>query len=197
MPSYHRRLRRHSAAALGLGGALLLAVCGPISVAAAETEASAQRQMLEHLRDVNADARRNADELRRQMDELQAEATDYGLLLTLEDAVFDTNDVGLSSTGRHRIDALALFLEQHTQRTVAVDGYAGVGGYRYDRTLSKRRADAVKAYLVQRGIASRRLTGRGNSEALQEYGSAGHQQPQRRVEVLIIDPLTSVPTPET
>lgn len=152
-------------------------MCGLISVAAAQTGATEQRQKLEHLRDVSADARRNADELRRQMDELQAEATDHGLLLTLEDAVFATNDVGLSSTGRHRIDALPLFLDQYTQRTVAIDGYAGVGGYRYDQALSKRRADAVKAHLEQRGIASRRLTARGNSQALQDNGSASHQQP--------------------
>lgn len=42
-------------------------------------------------RDVNADVRRNADELRRQMDEMQPEATDHGLLLTLDDASFVTN----------------------------------------------------------------------------------------------------------
>lgn len=193
MPSsYHRRWRKRSSSAL-VSTALLLAVCGPTNLGAAETEASQQRQKLEHLRDVNADARRNANELRRQMDELQAEATDHGLLLTLEDAVFATNGVGLSSTGHRRIEALGAFLRQYPERTVAVDGHAGVPEYRYDRALSARRADAIKSYLMQQGISARRLTGRGNSEALPDYGSASQQQPKRRVEILIVDPLTSVP----
>ena len=82
---------------------------------------------------MNADTRRNADELRLQMDELQAEATDHGLLLTLEDAVFATNEVGLSSAGHRRIDALGAFLRQHPERTVAIDDHAGVPEYRYNR----------------------------------------------------------------
>ncbi len=197
MPStYHRRFRKHSRAAVALGRALLItAVCGPISVAAAQTDASEQRQKLEHLRDVNADARRNADELRRQMDEMQAEATDQGLLLTVDDALFVTNDVGLSSIGRRRLDALAEFLGQHPERTVAVAWYAGADGPRYDRTLAKRRAHTVQTHLIERGTASRRLTMRGNGESPQDYDSATRQQPQRQVEVLIVDPLTSVPQP--
>lgn len=193
--SYHRRWRKRYSSALAASGALLLAVCGPTNLGAAETEASEQRQKLEHLRDVNADARRNADELRRQMDELQAEATDYGLLLALEDAAFATNEAGLSSAGHRRIDALGAFLRQHPDRTVAVNGHAGVPEYRHDRALSARRADAIKAYLMQRGISARRLTGRGNSEVLADYGAASQQQPKRRVEVLVVDPLTSVPLP--
>lgn len=197
MPSsYHRRWRKRSSSALAVSGALLLAVCGPTNLGAAETGASQQRQKLEHLRDVNADARRNADELRLQMDELQAEATDHGLLLTLEDAVFATNGVGLSSAGHRRIEALGAFLRQYPERTVAVDGHAGVPEYRYDRALSARRADAIKGYLMQQGISAGRLTGRRNSEALPDYGSASQQHPKRRVEILIVDPSTSVPLPD-
>ena len=191
---YHRRLREHPAAAFGLGTAILLGVCGPISVAAAQTGTD-QRQKLEHLRDVNADARRNAGELRHQVDELQADAIDRGLLLTLDDALFDTNAVSLSRTGHRRLNALAAFLEQHSDRAVAIDGYAGAPGFRYDQSLSKRRADAVKAYLIQHGIAPRRLTARGNGGALPYNDSAIPQQPQRRVEVIIEDPVASVAQP--
>ena len=190
----HRRSHQRSAAALSLASALLLAACGPVSVAAAQTDASDRRQKLEELRDVNADAERNADELRRQMDELEAEAIDRGLLLTLDDAVFTTNNVSLSSNGYRRLNALAGFLEQHPQRSVAIDGYAGAGDYRYDQALSKRRADAVKAYLIRQNIAPSRLTARGNGKALQDHeDSATEPQRLRRVEVIIENPLTSVP----
>lgn len=122
----HRRSRHRSVTALGLTSALLLATCGPVTVTAAQTEASERKQMLEERRDANAQAQRNAHELRVQMDELQAEAVDRGLLLTLDEAMFTTNSA-LSSTGRRRLDTLASFLEQHPQRSVAIDGYAGVG----------------------------------------------------------------------
>jgi outer membrane protein OmpA-like peptidoglycan-associated protein len=189
-----RGSRQRSAAAISLASALLFATYGPISVAAAQTEAGDRRQKLEQLRDVNADAQRDANKLRRQMDELQAEAIDRGLLLTLDDAVFTTNNADLSSSGQRRLNALAGFLKQHPKRSVAIDGYAGAGDYRYDQALSKRRADAVKAYLIRQDIAASRLTARSSSEPPRDpEDSATEQQTIRRVEVIIEDPLSSVP----
>ena len=189
----HRRSRQRSITALGLASALLLATCGPVAVAAGHTEASERKQKLEERRDVNANAQRNAHELLVQMDELQAEAVDRGLLLTLDDTVFTTNNASLSSSGHRRLDTLVDFLEQHPERSVVIDGYAGAGNYRYDQALSKLRVDAVKAYLVRRNISPSRLTARVSSEALpdQEY-SATPPQPLRRVEVIIEDPSVSV-----
>jgi outer membrane protein OmpA-like peptidoglycan-associated protein len=179
-----RRWRRCSAAALSVASALMLAY-GPISVATAQTDASDRRQKLEERRDVNADAQRNADQLRDQMEELQAEAIDRGWLLTLDDAVFTTNDAQLSSDGQRRLDALAGYLKQHPQHSVAIDGYAG----RYDQALSKRRADTVKAFLIRQDIAPSRLTARGSGEALRDpEDSATEQHPIRRVEVIIEAP---------
>lgn len=184
--------RRLPVTALALAGAVLLAVWGPVSVADSQTEANEQRQKLEHLRDVNAQARDNATELRREMNELQAEAIDRGLLLTLDDLLFTTNGVGLSIPGHRRLEALAEFLEQHPERNVAIDGYAGADRYRYDQALSTRRADAVRTYLTRRGIAPNRLTARGNADSTQDddYDFAPRQ---RRIEVIIEDPVTSAP----
>jgi outer membrane protein OmpA-like peptidoglycan-associated protein len=194
LSSLDQRSRQRSAAALSLASVLLLATYEPISVAAAQTDASDRKQKLEERRDLNAEAQRNADELRRQMDELQAEAIDRGLLLTLDDAVFTTNDAALSSNGYRRLYALANFLKQHLKRSVAIDGYAGAGDYRYDQTLSKRRANAVKDYLIGQDIAPSRLSARSSGEPPQDpEDSATEQQTIRRVEVIIEDPLNSVP----
>jgi outer membrane protein OmpA-like peptidoglycan-associated protein len=189
----HRRSRQRSITTLGLASALLLATCGPIAVAASRTEASERKQKLEERRDVNANAERDAHELRVQIDELQAEAVDRGLLVTLDDAVFTTNDASLSSSGHRRLDTLAEFLKQHPERSVVIDGYAGEGNYRYDQALSKRRVDAVKAHLIRREIAPSRLNARTSSEALPEQDEDSATAPQpRRVEVTIEDPSASV-----
>lgn len=188
---HHRRVRHHSAAALGLASALLLAASGSVSVAAAQTEASERRQKLVEMRDVNADAKRNADELRSQMEELQADAIDRGVLITLDDAVFTTNDATFSRSGHRRLIALAEFLKQHPQRSVEIFGYAGAGDFRYDQALSKRRADAVKAYLIRQDVAPSRLTARSSGEAQQDHEDSASAL--RRVEVIIEDPLTSAP----
>jgi outer membrane protein OmpA-like peptidoglycan-associated protein len=163
-------------------------------VAAAQTDGSEQSQKLEQRRDVNADAQRNASELRGQMDDLQAEAIDRGLLMTLDDAVFTTNNAALSRNGYRRLNALADFLRQHPKRSVAIDSYAGAADFRYDQALSKRRADAVRAYLIRQDIAPSRLTARSSGEPLRDpEDSATEQQTIRRVEVIIEDPLSSVP----
>jgi outer membrane protein OmpA-like peptidoglycan-associated protein len=189
-----RRWRRRSAAAPSLASVLLLATYGWISVAAAQTDGSDRRQKLEEMRNVNANARRDASELRHQMDALQAEAIDRGLLLTLDDAVFTTNDATLSSNGVRRLSALAGFLKQYPNRSVAIDGYAGMADYQYDQALSKRRADAVKTYLIRQHIAPSRLTARSSGEPPPDpEDSAGEQQTIRRVEVIVEAPLSSVP----
>lgn len=193
-----RRSRQRSAAALSLASALLLATYGPIGIAAAQTDAGDRRQKLEERRDANADAQRNASELRHQVDGLQAEAIDRGLLLTLNDAVFTTNNAALSSSGQRRLNALVAFLKQHPKRSVAIDAYAGAGDYRYDQALSKRRAEAVKAYLIRQDIAPSRLTARSSSEPPQDPEDSAIEQPTiRRVEVIVEDPLSPAPQSET
>jgi outer membrane protein OmpA-like peptidoglycan-associated protein len=89
---------------------------------------------------------------------------------------------------------MAEFFDRHPERNVAVHGYAGAGNYRYDQAISTRRADAVKAHLVRRGIDPNRLTAPRNGDWTQgDDDSAANQLRQRRVEVIIEDPVTSAP----
>jgi outer membrane protein OmpA-like peptidoglycan-associated protein len=191
LPIHHHRRRRNSA--LALSSALLLTTSAPIF--GAQTEGSEQRRQLEHLRDVNADARRDAERSRNEVEEMQAEVTDRGLLLTLDDAMFAPSDAGLSSSGHYRLGALVGFLERYPERTVAIDGYAGAGGYRYDLSLVKRRADSVRAYLIREGVSSSRLTKRGSGVAPQVEDFDPREPPRRRVEAIIEDRSTSAPRP--
>jgi len=57
-------------------------------------------------------------------------------------------------------------VRKHAQRTVAIEGYTdSVGTDSLNQALSEKRAIAVKSGLIDRGVASNRVTARGLGEA--------------------------------
>lgn len=164
----------------------------------AQAEADEQRRELEEMRSVNVDARRNAQQLQRQIFGLHAEIIDRGLLLTLDDALFAGNSVRLNADGGERLDKLARFLDDHPYRLARIESSAWCkASAGYDATLSERRAVAVASYLIQRGIASSRLSAVSNKESssVDDDCDAHSLQRNRQVIVLIEDVLISAEQP--
>jgi len=67
------------------------------------------------------------------------------------------------------LDKIAELLTQEPKLALTVEGHTdAVGGEEYNQELSLRRADAVRSYLVEHGVAPRQLhpVGRGKSEPL-------------------------------
>ena len=63
------------------------------------------------------------------------------------------------------LDNVAAVLTAHPARRVEIEGHTdSVGDDASNKALSQRRADAVRAYLVKRGIAPDRLTATGHGE---------------------------------
>ncbi len=141
-----------------------------------------------------SDAQRNSLELQKQIEDLQAEATDRGLVLTLGDVLFATNTAELNSGSGNRLGKLAGFLNQYPERTALIEGYTdSTGSDGYNQALSERRADAVKSYLVGQGIESNRLiaSGKGKGSPVADNTSATGRQQNRRVEVIIENAVAS------
>jgi outer membrane protein OmpA-like peptidoglycan-associated protein len=141
-----------------------------------------------------ADGQRNAAELQRQIDDLNAKQTDRGLVLTLGDVLFTTGTADLNMGAGTQLTKLAAFLNQHPERSAQIEGYTdSVGSDAYNQSLSQRRADAVKSYLVHQGIDTQRLTstGNGKSSPVGDNASATGRQQNRRVEVIIPNSLVS------
>jgi len=159
-------------------------------VATAQAEAVAAR--------TNADAAamlaaQQAEELQRQIDELQAKTTDRGLVLTLGDVLFTTGMSNLNGSATSSLDKLASFLNHYPDRSAIIEGHTdNVGSDDYNQDLSQRRADSVKSYLTGHGIGSMRLAafGKGESQPLAGNDSATGRQQNRRVEVIIDNPPT-------
>jgi outer membrane protein OmpA-like peptidoglycan-associated protein len=129
-----------------------------------------------------------AAELQRQLEILQARPTDRGLVLTLGDTLFATGKADIKSGATANLDKLTTFLNEYPKRTASIEGFTdSMGSDEMNQSLSERRADAVKRYLVGRGVGSDRLTssGRGEESPVADNDSAAGRQQNRRVEVVI------------
>jgi outer membrane protein OmpA-like peptidoglycan-associated protein len=133
-------------------------------------------------------AKRNQADLQKQLEALQAEVTDRGIVLTLGDVLFASGSARLQPSADANLGRLTEFLNQHPERRVLIEGHTdSTGNAASNQVLSKERADSVRYYLTQRGIASNRLsaTGQGQDQPIASNSSALGRQQNRRVEVII------------
>jgi outer membrane protein OmpA-like peptidoglycan-associated protein len=133
-----------------------------------------------------------ADRLR---NELNAKQTDRGLTISLGDVLFDTNKAQLKSGGSRVTQKIAKFLEENPQRNISIEGFTdSTGSDEHNQTLSERRAEAVKAALVDQGVTPDRIVSHGYGEAypVADNNTSAGRQLNRRVDVVISDAGKSI-----
>lgn len=111
------------------------------------------------------------------------------------DALFDFDKTVLKPEGRKKLDDLADSLRGTQYETIAVTGHTDrVGSDRYNQVLSERRADAVKKYLLGKGLDVGKMSssGKGKTQPVTKPGQCRSGtaqaiiaclQPDRRVEI--------------
>jgi OOP family OmpA-OmpF porin len=76
--------------------------------------------------------------------------------------LFDLNSAEVKSEAYPMLNESVLILEKNPNLKVEIDGHAdSTGAAAYNMTLSEKRAEAIKAYFVSRGINPNRLTTKG------------------------------------
>ncbi len=86
--------------------------------------------------------------------------------LTLEGVNFDNDSATLRPDSVATLDAAAATLKEWGEVKIEVAGHTdSVDTDAYNLRLSQRRADAVRAYLIEKGIAAERLFAKGYGEA--------------------------------
>lgn len=145
------------------------------------------------LAEVKASAQRDKEIITRQemqLKELQAKKTDRGMVITLGDVLFSSGKAQLQTGGIRNVQKLADFLKQYPQYKLLVEGYTdSQGSDSFNLNLSERRASAVRAALIERGINADRINTRGYGEQFPIAGNdtAASRQLNRRVEIILSD----------
>jgi outer membrane protein OmpA-like peptidoglycan-associated protein len=111
------------------------------------------------------------------------------MIISLSGGVmFQTGGAELSASARQRLDTVANALAAYPDRDIVVEGHTDAqGNDEANRELSQRRADAVRTYLVGRGVPEARLrsVGRGESEPVATNDTAEGRASNRRVQIVV------------
>ncbi|MDX9975795.1 MAG: OmpA family protein [FCB group bacterium] len=97
--------------------------------------------------------------------------------------LFDFNKSFLRPEGKQEVDKVVQFMKDHPEATATVSGHASNEGTdAYNVALGQRRADAVRDYMVQQGIAPERLqaVSKGESEPAVPNDSEPNRKLNRR-----------------
>jgi outer membrane protein OmpA-like peptidoglycan-associated protein len=111
-----------------------------------------------------------------------------GLIVNMSDVLFDTGKYALRPAAREKLAKVAGVISGHPGLKLEVEGHTdNVGSDEYNQTLSEKRGEAVRDYLMAQGIAPDSVTTRGFGESQPTASndtSAGRQE-NRRVELVV------------
>ncbi len=103
---------------------------------------------------------------------------------------FETGKAVIKESSFASLDALALMMNKRTSFKLNIDGHTdNTGSAATNKTLSKKRADAAKTYLVSKNVDSTRINsqGFGKDKPIADNKTAEGRAKNRRVEFLLFE----------
>lgn len=171
--------------------------------AAANQQAAAAQQQAANAQQQAMDAQEQTRQLQARaaqleviLVELQAKKTDRGMVITIGDVLFATNQAELTAGGMSTLRKLADVMGQNPDRTVLVEGFTdSTGSSAHNQELSQRRANTVAMALSSMGVPRERVAMRAYGEAfpVAPNDSATNRQLNRRVEIVLSNQGASIP----
>jgi outer membrane protein OmpA-like peptidoglycan-associated protein len=180
----------------------------------AQAEADAARQAAELAARQQADAERQTQEAQRQREEadrqrqeairqkeemrarllaqlnqvLQTRDTVRGLIVSMPDVLFDFNKYTLKPEARERLARISGIVLAYPDLKLQIEGYTdSIGSDEYNQTLSEKRAEAVRDYLVSSGVSMNNVAaqGMGKADPVADNSTAAGRKLNRRVEMIV------------
>jgi outer membrane protein OmpA-like peptidoglycan-associated protein len=154
----------------------------------AEEQAELMRLDAEQARGDTERMQSQAGQLSQQLSDLEARQTERGLVITLNNILFDSNQAELKPGADNSLDRIARVLQDHPEHSLMVEGFTdSMGDEKHNAELSRLRAEAVKNALVQRGVSADRVDSRGYGERfpIATNDTSTGRQLNRRVEIIV------------
>jgi outer membrane protein OmpA-like peptidoglycan-associated protein len=175
------------------------------AVAAAQSDADQSRLAAQRAQQGQQQAEDDKTAMRTRLSEqlnsvLQTRDSARGLIVSMSDVLFDTGQYSLKPGAREKLAKVAGILLAYPGLNIAVGGYTdNVGGDAMNQTLSENRADSVRDYLVNQGVATGSVsaTGYGNTMPVATNDNSAGRQQNRRVELLVSGDAIGNPVPTT
>ncbi|MBX2964223.1 MAG: OmpA family protein [Cyclobacteriaceae bacterium] len=114
---------------------------------------------------------------------------EVGETVILNNVFFEQGKAALKPESYPELDRLFAIMQENPTLEIELSGHTdNIGKPSGLRVLSKARVDAVKDYLVKKGIATSRITGKGygGSKPLQKNDSDANRKSNRRVEIKVM-----------
>jgi outer membrane protein OmpA-like peptidoglycan-associated protein/opacity protein-like surface antigen len=114
--------------------------------------------------------------------------TPRGLVVNMGDVLFDTGKSNLRPQAREALAKLSGIVLNYPSLRLTIEGHTdNTGSTEINQTISERRANAVRNYLVQQGLDGSSLSaqGLGTSNPVADNGTAEGRQKNRRVEIIV------------
>jgi len=112
---------------------------------------------------------KQAKDIKETLPGAEVERVGDGIKITMNESIvtFAFDSSNLTSVAQTNLDKLAKVLVDNPDTNINVYGHTdSKGADDYNMKLSQRRADAVKAYLSSKGIASSRMFAKGEGESM-------------------------------
>jgi outer membrane protein OmpA-like peptidoglycan-associated protein len=156
--------------------------------ARAAAQADAQRQQ-----EAAAQAERDKQDLRAKLlaqfnRVLPTRDTPRGLVVNMGDVLFNTGKSDLRPPAREALARLGGAVSNYPTLHLEIEGHTdSTGTADFNQTLSEKRANAVRDYLISQGLRSDSLTavGLGQDNPVADNSTAAGRQQNRRVEIVI------------
>ncbi len=130
---------------------------------------------------------------------LETRDTARGLIVSMPDVLFDFNKYTLKPEARERLAKISGIVLAYPDLKLEIEGHTdSIGSDEYNQTLSDKRAEAVRGYLISSGVVPDHVTatGLGKANPVADNSTAAGRKLNRRVEMIVSgDVIGSEPRP--